>query len=254
MRSIWKGNIKFAVVTIPAKLYSPTDDKRVSFHQIHGECGSRIQMPKWCPKCERKVEASELAKGYELAKDQHIILEESDFESLPLKSVKTIEVVEFVDQTKIDILAFSDSYYLTCEDVGTMAFQLVREVMATANLVAIARLTYREREHLSVVRPYNGIMLLQTLHYADEVRDWRELKPREVTVSDRELEMALMLVKAFTVSEFEHTKYHDNYREALEKLIEAKMTGQVLQVEAEQKPVTDIAEALMASLKMVGVK
>jgi DNA end-binding protein Ku len=241
------------MVAIPAKLYTATDDNKVSLHQYHAKCGSRIQMPKWCPVCESKVEATEIRKGYEISDSQHIILEESDFESLPLKSLKQIEVVEFTDRSRIDIRCFDSCYFLTCEDTGAKAFTLFLKAMEKANIVAIAKLTYREREHLASIRPYDGIMLLNTLHYADELRPYGELKPRAVAVSDNELELALMLIDKMR-GDFDLAKYHDDYREALEKLIEAKLTGQVLPVEAQPAPVSDVADALLKSLQLVGVK
>jgi len=210
-------------------------------------------MPKWCPVCEQKLDTSEIKRGYEISDTQHIILEETDFQSLPLKSLKQIEVVEFVGSTGIDIRAYTDCYFLSCEDVGAKAFTLFLKAMESANLVAIAKLTYREREHLSAIRPYDGIMLLQTLHYADELRPYEELKPRAVAVSDREMEMALALIKAMT-GEFELAKYHDDYREALEQLIEAKLAGEVITAPVEQAPVSDVADALIKSLNLLGVK
>lgn len=255
MRSIWTGSINFGMVSIPAKLYTATDDRRVPFHQYHAECGSRIQMPRWCPVCERKLETAEIERGYEISETRHIILEETDFQSLPLKSLKQIEVVEFVDSASIDIRAYADCYFLSCEDVGVKAFNLLLKAMEKVKLVAIAKLTYREREHLSAIRPYDGIMLLQTLHYADELRPHDELKPRQMAmISDREMEMALALVKAMT-AEFELANYHNDYREALEQLIEAKLDGKVITpIVPELAPVTDVAEALIQSLKLVGVK
>jgi len=253
MRSIWKGSINFGMVAIPAKLFSATDDNRVSLHQYHAECGSRIQMPKWCPNCQRKLEAQEIKKGYELGENQHIILEEQDFQSLPLKSLKTIEVMEFTDRSRIDIRCFDDCYFLTCEDTGAKAFTLFLKAMEKANVVAIAKLTYREREHLASIRPYDGVMLLHTLHYADELRPYEELKPRAVAISDKEMELALMLVDKMR-GDFEPGKYHDEYREALEKLIEAKLAGEVITAPAEKPPVVDVAEALLQSISLVGAK
>jgi len=259
MRSIWKGSINFGMVAIPAKLYTATDDLRVSFHQYHKDCGSRIQMPKWCPVCPdpvtnapgRRIEASEIQRGYELNKEQHIILEDADFWSLPLKSIKQIEVVEFVEATKIDMRAYDSCYYLTCEAPGTKAFLLFLKAMQTAKLVGIAKLAYRDKEHLSVIRPFNGIMLLRTLHYADELKPYKELIPMQgAMITDRETEMALTLVNAMK-GEFNLAKYHDDYREALERLIEAKIAGEVVAAPAEQAPISDVADALMASLKLV---
>ena len=253
MRSIWKGSINFGMVAIPAKLYSSSDSKKVSFHQYHADCGSRIQMPKWCAVCNRKVETTEIKKGYEVSEDQHIILEESDFASLPLKSLKQIEVVEFVDGKDIDLRCYSDCYFLSCEDIGAKAFMLFLSAMQKLNVVGIAKLCYREREHLSVIRAYDSVMLLQTLHYADELRPYDEIKPRQVALSDKELELAQSLVKAM-VAEFDLTSYHNEYKEAVERLIEAKLNGEIITSPEEKAPVSDVADALIKSLEMVGVR
>lgn len=253
MRSIWKGTVNFGMVSIPTKLYPATDNKRINFHQIHSDCGSRIQMPKWCPVCERKVEPSELKKGYEVSKDQYVILEESDFEALPLNSLKTVEVMEFVDGSQIDTRCYSDCYLLTCEDTGAKAFSLFLSVMGKLNLVGIAKLTYRDREHLSVIRPYDSVMLLQTLHYADELRPYDEIKPRAVTLSDKEVELAERLVKAM-IADFDITKYHNDYKEALEELIGAKMNGEAITAPVGKPAISDVADALIASLDLVRAK
>jgi len=254
MRSVWKGSLGFGMVSIPTKLYPATENKRISFHQIHSECGSRIKMPKWCPVCDRAVESFELKKGYEISKDQHIILDEGDFEALPLNSLKTIEVVEFVDGADIDTRCYSDCYLLSCEDTGSKAFTLFLNAMTKLNLVGIAKLTYRDREHLSAIQPYDGIMLLQTLHYADELRAYDEIKPREVTISEKESDLAESLVKAM-IAKFELAKYQNEYREALMQLIEAKMSGEVITAPTANKPpVGDVADQLIASLNLVGVK
>ena len=243
------------VVSIPAKLFSPTEDKRVSFHQLHGECGSRLQMPKWCPNCNRKVESAEVKKGYEVAKGQNIMLEDTDFQNLPLKSLKSIEIVEFVQERQIDIRAFADYYFLSCEDIGAKPFALLMSAMKKADLMAIAKLCYREREHLSAIRPYNGIMLLHTLHYADELRPYEEIRPAQVSLSEKDSELAQMLVDRMR-GDFDLSKYHDDYREALERMIEAKLMGKTEAVitEPEKAPVADVAQALMQSLEMLGVK
>jgi DNA end-binding protein Ku len=264
MRSIWTGSITFGMVSIPAKLYTATDDRKVPLHQYHAECESRIKMPKVCPKCDgsKKVAdilerdfAAEIRRGYEISEDRHAILEDTDFQSLPLKSLKQIEVVEFADHTRIDVRAYDACYFLSCEDAGTKAFTLFLKAMETANLVAIAKLAYREREHLSAIRPYGGVMLLQTLHYADELKPYEGIKPRHMAlISDKEMEMAITLVKAMK-AEFDLAKYHDEYREALEQVIEAKLEGKVITAPEEVKPpVEDVAAALIASLDLVGVK
>jgi DNA end-binding protein Ku len=250
-RSIWKGAINFAMVSIPCKLYSATDELKISLHQYHRDCGSRISMPKFCPGCNKMLEAQDITKGYEVG-EGYVPVSEADLQSLPLKSVKAIEVVEFVDGGQIDIRCYDKPYFLAADEVGHRAYKLFLMAMEKANLVAVAKLAYREREHLAVVRPYSGVMLLQTLHYADELRDYDDLRPREPLISQKEVELTTNLVKAMSVPQFELAKYHDEYREALEKLIEARIAGEVLPtVEAQPAPVSDVAEALIASLNLI---
>lgn len=253
-RSIWKGAITFGMVAIPAKLYSATEDAKISLHQYHRECGSRISMPKFCPQCQQMLQPDDITKGYEVG-DGYVPLSEQDFQTLPLKSVKTIEVVEFVDASQIDIRCFTKPYFLAADEAGHKAYKLFLMAMEQANLVAVAKLAYREREHLTIIRPFDGVMLLQTLHYADEIRDYQDLRPQEYPISDREQELALSLVRAMSTAQFELGKYHDDYRHALEQLIEAKIAGEVLPTaEPQMAPVTDVADALLASLELVGSK
>jgi len=136
MRSIWKGSVNFGMVAIPAKLYSSSEDKKVSFNQYH-ECGCRIQIPNWCTTCNRKVEPGEIKKGYEISQDQHIILEDSDFASLPLKTLKTIEVMEFVKRAEVDDRRFDASYLMSVEDIGAEAFNLFLSAIEGLGVVGV---------------------------------------------------------------------------------------------------------------------
>lgn len=252
-RSIWKGTISFGLVVIPAKLYTATEDKRVNFHQVHRECMTRIKMPRWCPTCERMLEGAEIQKVYELAENQYIPFEDADFESLPLKSLKVIEVESFVEPGGLDPRVFEKSYYLIPEDVGLKAFQLLRLAMEKKGLCAVAKLTYREREHLAIVRPYDRGMLLQTLYYADELRsiDFSVLN-QQAMISEKEMTSAMALLEAMTAS-FDLSRHHDDYREALYKLIEAKMEGKTVTAPAapEATSAIDLDAALQASIEAI---
>ena len=253
-RSIWKGAISFGMVAIPSKLYSATEDTDISLHQYHKECGSRISMPKYCGTCQKMLTTADITRGYEVG-DSYVPLTEADFQSLPLKSVKTIEVVEFVDENQIDLRCYDKPYFLASDEGGYKAYKLFVQAMAEAKLVAVAKLAYLEKERLSVVRPYQGVMMLQTLRYAEELKDFADLRPVEYPVSDKELNLAVSLVKAMAVPQFDLTKYHDEYRQALERLIEAKIAGEALPVAQEAPaPVSDVADALLASLKLVEAK
>ena len=253
-RSIWKGAITFGMVAIPSKLYSATEDVDISLHQYHKDCGRRISMPKYCGTCQKMLATADITKGYEVG-DSYVPLTESDFQSLPLKSVKTIEVVEFVDESQIDIRCYDKPYFLGSDEGGYKAYRLFVQAMAESRLVAVAKLAYRERERLAIVRPYQGVMMLQTLRYAEELKDCSDLKPPAYAISEKEQNLAVSLVKAMAVPQFDLSKYHDEYRQALEKLIEAKITGEALPVAQEAPaPVSDVADALLASLKLVEAK
>ena len=253
-RSIWKGAITFGMVAIPSKLYSATEDVDISLHQYHKDCGRRISMPKYCGTCQKMLATADITKGYEV-RDSYVPLTESDFQSLPLKSIKTIEVVEFVDESQIDIRCYDKPYFLGSDEGGYKAYRLFVQAIAESKLVAVAKLAYRERERLAIVRPYQGVMMLQTLRYAEELKDCSDLKPPEYAISEKEQNLAVSLVKAMAVPQFDLSKYHDEYCQALEKLIEAKIAGEALPVAQEgPTPVSDVADALLASLKLVEAK
>jgi len=257
-RSIWKGTISFGMVAIPAKLYSATEDQKVELHQAHRECMTRIKMPRWCPTCDRKVEGEEILRVYELAKDQYVPLDESDFQTLPLKSLKVVEVDSFVNADNIDPRLFDKSYFLVPEDVGLKAFHLLRKAMEKSKLAAVAKLGYRDREHLALVCPHGRGMLLQTLHYADELRSIEDFSilSQEAMISEKEMASALALVEALKVEDFDLSKYHNEYREALIGLIEAKMQGKVVTAPTAPKATSasDLDAALQASIDAIAAR
>ena len=255
-RSIWKGSITFGMVSIPSKLYSATSDQDVGLHQYHKACNGRVRQPKYCPQCEAMLETADITKGYELGDGSFVPLSEADLASLPLKSIKKIEVVEFVPASQIDTRGVAKSYFVGVgEPEGHKAYQLLLLAMEKANLVAVAKLGYREKEHLTTIRPYDGVLLLQTLLYAEDLRSYDDFKPQEYPISDREIELAVSLVKAMASSEFHLENYQNEYQKALQSLIEAKLIGEALPTaEEEAPPVEDVAEALLASLELVGAK
>jgi len=248
-RAIWKGTMGFGMVSVPVKLYSGTEEKAVHFNQLHRDCNTRIQMPRWCPTCDRKVEQAEIVKGYPVGDDQYVLMEEADFASLPVKSLKSIDVVAFVEGGQIDSRHYKSSYFVAPDDAGVKAFSLFLQAMGKVNMVGICKLGYREREHLAVIRAYSGVILLQTLYYADELRKADEVAPKLADVSDREMEMAITLLQTLQTPTPNLDQYQDEYRETLLKVIEAKLNGVVLTVEAAQEePKMDMMDALMASI------
>ena len=234
IRSVWKGTVGFGMVSIPVKLYGAVEEQAVRFNTLHRECGGRIQMPRWCPNCERRLETTEMVKGYPVADDKFVILEDQDFQSLPVKSLKNIEVVEFVDAA------------------GMKAFALLMRGMEQVGKVAVAKLSMREREHLCTIRPFGDVLLLQTLYWADELRDAGAVKVSLPQVTEQELKMAVALVNALE-GEGDLSGYKDEYREALVRLIEARLNGEVFQAAPveEAKPTEDVLAGLMASVEAV---
>jgi len=254
IRSLWKGTISFGMVAIPAKLFTAADDKKVQLHLLHRSCQTRIQLPKWCPSCQQKVEPTDLQRVYEFAKGQYVPLEDADLEKLPLKTLKTVEVVEFVDPKGIDPRAVEKSFFLAPdEEMGGKAFCLLLKAMEATGLCAVAKLARGEREHLALLRPYGKLLLLQTLFYADELRDPGVIPAPEMAVSERELAMALNLVKALRVEKLDLSKFHDDYREAFYTLIEAKIAGKELKAVEAPVPTgaVDLESSLMASIEAI---
>ena len=248
VRSTWKGAISCGPMNIPCKLYPATDEKTLHFNQIHS-CGSRIKMPKSCPQCQREVDSAELKKGYEWTKGQYVILEQHELEALKLKSVKAVEILEFV-MDAFDPRVVSKSYFLAPEETGLKAFAILTRAMEETGLAAIGKVVMREREHLVAMRPFEGILLLQTLFYQDELRDSQEVKPDAVAVLEREVELGKSLVSAL-VGDGDLSKYRSGYRDALNQLIEAKLSGQV--IEAPELPTpqeaVDLVEQLTAAVQ-----
>lgn len=254
MRSIWKGSVSFGMVTIPTKLYTATEDKTVRFHQVHRDCMTRIKMPRWCPTCNKQLEAPEIQRVYELAEGQYVPFEDDDFQALPLKSLKVVELEAFIDPSKMDPRVFEKSYFLVPDEAGVKAFQLLREAMEKKGLCAVARLAYREREHLSLIRPYGRVMLLQTMFYADELRAAEfPIAGQQAMVSEKEAAMAVQLVEALKLERFDLSQYKDEYRHALYQMIEAKIEGK--EVARVEEPVatsaTDLAGSLQASIEAI---
>ena len=249
-KSIWKGAMGFGMVSVPVKLYSATEEKTVHFNQLHKDCQTRIQMPRWCPTCDRKVEQAEIVKGYPIGDEKWLVMDTSDFTSLPVKSLKTIDVVAFVEGDQIDPRHYNKPYFLAPEDAGTKAFSLFLQAMGKVNMVGICKLGYREKEHLATIRAFGGVILLQTLYYADELRNADEVSPKLVDVSDKEMEMAITLLQTLQTPNVNLDQYQDEYRVALLDRIQAKLNGQPITVAeaAPEEPRMDLVDALMASI------
>jgi len=248
-RSIWGGVISFGMVSIFVKLYAATESRDVSFHLLHKECNNRLKQLRWCPPCEREVAWEEAARGYEYAKDQHVVISDEDFEKLPLPSKQTVELSAFIEAREIDPLYYERSYYLEPEATGVKPFALLMRALTEKGLIVVAKIAIRSKEQLCCLRPHNGTLILETMFYPDEIRVTTGQVPPEVKVSQRELEMAFTLIDLLS-QPFQPVGYRDGYREALMEIIEAKLGGQEIEGArpAPAKPV-DLMAALRASVE-----
>ncbi len=251
---MWKGSVSFGLVSIPVRLYVATESKGVSFHQLCPEHNSRIRYKRWCETGDHEVAFGEIRKGYEVGRDTYVIVEDSDLDNLPLPTARTIEIQEFVPEGGIEPgLYYKGAYYMEPEEAGRKAYHLLREALADTERVAVAKIALRDREHLCALHSLDGMMLLNTLYWPDEIRSAEGLAGIEadVKINPRELQMAKSLIENLAEESFEPERYHDDYREALEAVVKAKLEGEEAfeapRVEAEPK-VMDLMEALKASV------
>jgi DNA end-binding protein Ku len=253
-RSMWRGAIQFGLVTIPVKLYLATESRAgLSFNLLHEEDLQRIQMKVHCPE-HGEIPRSETVRGYEWSKGRYVVIEEDDFDSVPLKTVRAIEIEQFVPaarETHSSVFV-RQPYYVEPEPVGRKAFALLRTVLEEAGLQAICKIVLKDREHLAALDPFGSTLLLSTLYWPDEVRDPGELDlpAADTDVKPAEMVMARQLVEALT-GEFDPSQYRDEYREALMRVIEAKVKGEPVEAPTPQEEpsrLTDLMAVLEASV------
>ena len=253
MRSIWKGAISFGLVSIPVKLYSATEEKDVSFHQVHRDDGGRIRYKRVCQIDGEEVAYSDIAKGYELPSGEVVVLTDEDFSDLPLSTSRAIDVLEFVPLDQVDPMYFSKSYYLEPEGQGAKPYVLLREALENSGRVALVKVALRSRESLATLRVRHGVFVLEMMLWPDEIRepDFAFLD-EDIDVRKQELAMAESLIESLS-GDFEPEQYSDNYREALQALIEAKVEGREVvqppEAATDSGTVVDLMAALRASVE-----
>ncbi|MDQ2853879.1 MAG: Ku protein [Chloroflexota bacterium] len=252
-RSMWRGAIQFGLVTIPVKLYLATETGGIGFNMLHASCGNRIQMKIYCPFHDAIVPRSETVRGYEWSKGKYVVLDDSDFEAVPLKTVRAIEIEMVVDARREGqgVEFVKQAYYLEPDPIGHKAFELLRQVLAEKEKTAICKIVLKDREQLAALNPYSKTMLLTTLHWPDEVRSLEELNipDEEIEVKPAERKMAEQLIESMT-GEFNADDYQDDYRKALMAVIEAKVGGEapVAAQKVEPTRIGDLMAALEASV------
>jgi len=251
-RSIWKGAVSFGLVTIPVKVYGATEEKDISFRQVHRADQGRIRYKRVCEACGEEVPFAEIVKGYEAADGRLAILEPEDFADLPAADGKAVEVVQFVDVDEIDPTYFARTYFLEAEKVGTKPYVLLREALAETGKAAVVKVALRSRETLALIRPVGEVLRMHTMLWPDELRDGDFAAPAdEVKVNDAEVGMARAFIEQLS-GDWDPAAFTDGYREALEKVIEAKLDGVELPASPEapkEAQVVDLVAALRASVE-----
>jgi DNA end-binding protein Ku len=249
-RSMWKGAISFGLVTIPVSVYPATEEKTLRFNQLHDDDGGRIRMKRTCSVDGEEVGYEHIVKGYEYEKDKYVVLTEDDFDKVPVASSRAIDIVQFVDLEDIDPIMYKKTYYLIPEETGAKAYALLREAMSQVNKVGIAKVSFRDKEHLSALRFKDDAFVLETMYWPDEIReaDFGGVDV-EGKVTGQELEMARQLIDSLA-GEWTPESFSDEYREGLLQIVEAKLNGQEIEVVAAEPTakVVDLMEALKASV------
>jgi len=251
VKTIWKGAISFGLVTIPVRVYGATEAKSLRFHQLHEPDGGRIRYKRVCSVDGEEVEYSEIVKGYEYEKDHYVTLTDEELDSLPVKTAKAIEIERFVDAEEIDPIYFQKAYYLVPEGTGVKAYHLLREAMADDGKVALAKVAFRDKEHLATLRLRDNVFVLETMYWPDEIRTPKfDVLDESVELRAQEIRMARSLIDSLTDA-FEPQEFTDDYRAALEELVQKKIQGEEITYteDAEPSKVVDLMEALKASVE-----
>ena len=249
-RSIWRGVMSFGMVAIPVRLYLATEStSKVSFNLLCPDHKSRIKNKRWCVEGDHEVAWGDVVRGYEYEKGSYVELDDKDFERLPRRSSKAIDISGFVKEEEVPgALYFQSAYYLEPEKAAAKPYALLNQTLEKTGRVAIAKFALRDRERLVSVRPLDGTLLLNTLHWPDEIRKTEDLDiPDEVKVSPAELKMAENLVNMMA-TEFEPEEYKDEYKEAVMKLVEAKVEKREV-IEAPEPEAETTVVDLMSALK-----
>lgn len=250
-RSMWKGAISFGLVTIPVSVFPATEEKSLKFNQIHEPDGGRIRYKRVCSIDGEEVPFEEIVKGYEVDKDQYVLLTDEDFDAVPVESSRAIDIQQFVDLEEIDPILYKKSYYLVPEETGAKAYALLRKAMSKDGKVGIAKVSFRDKEHLAALRFVDKVFVLETMYWPDEIRDAEfEGLDQDAKVREQEVEMARTLIENLT-DPWDPGQYTDAYREALLQLVERKIAGEEIEVidEAPTAKVVDLMEALRASVE-----
>ncbi len=259
MKALWSGSIVIGFINIPVKLYSMQKDHEISFRLIHRECGTPINYKKWCPHCKREVKDEEIVKGFELVKGEYVIVEDEELEKLKPKSSKQIKIDTFVNFFEVDPHYFNKSYILI-PNKSEEAYSVILKAMEEKGKAALGRMILRKKEFPVLIHPYNGALVLTTLHYKDEIIDPRHLlETLGISLEkakNEEVELAKMIIEQLT-GPVELEKYKDEFAEAVKELVKRKARGEkniVLEKPEEAEEIKNLMEALEATMRVLKKK
>jgi DNA end-binding protein Ku len=255
-RSMSTATISFGLVTVPIRLYAASETQSaVSFNLLHEKCNSRLKQQYICTKDEEIVTRDQMVKGYEFAKDQYVVFTEDEIKSMAEEASKTIEITEFVPLAKVDPIYFEGAYYLGPDKGGEKAYRLLSEAMRQTGRCALAKYAARGKQYLVLMRPVENGLIMQVLHYADEVRPFSEIPVGDAVVEEPELKLAVQLIEQIATDEFHPESYVDDVRTRYHEAIQRKVEGQEVTAQAPEAPkgqIIDLMEALKASLAQKG--
>ena len=251
-RSLWKGAISFGLISIPVKVYGATEEKDLSFNQVHAADGGRVKYKRVCEKCGEEVPFAEIAKAWTAADGRVAVLDKKDFDELPLPSNKAVEVVQFVDVEAVDPTYFDKTYVLEADGPGAKPYVLLRDAMRQTGRAAVVKVALRQKENIALIRSRDDVLILHTMLWPDEIRDVSFAAPSDdIQASDPEVAMATSFIKELE-AEFDPGMFTDAYREALEKVVESKLSGVPMEQAGddtgETAEVVDLVAALKASV------
>ncbi|MGH9523365.1 MAG: Ku protein [Terriglobales bacterium] len=245
--SMWSGYLTFGLISMPVRLYAGARGARIGFHMLHRDDNTRIKQQLYCPADERVVGRDEIVKGYEYRKGEYVVIEPDEIKRIEPKTSKAMEILEFVPADEVDPIYFDTSYYLVPEEAGRRPYALLARTLEQSKMVGVAKLTMHNREYTVVLRPYKSGILLQTIYYADEVRELEQFGTEDVEVREGEMKVAHQLIKALE-GEFKPEQFHDTFEENVKKLIQAKLEGKEVAAVEKPRPKAQVVD-LMAALK-----
>ena len=253
--AIWSGAINFGLVTIPVKLYTAVRGNDLRFNFLHKKDEGRIFNERHCSVCDEKVEYADLVRGYEYEKGRYVVINDDDLKAVRPEATQSVQIVEFVDLDQIDPMFFDTPYYLEPEKKGRHAYALLREALTDANKVGIASVVIRSREHLAALRPHGEALVLELMHFNDEIVEQSgfDFPALSEKVADAEKKVAKLLIDTMSVEEFDPEKFHDKYKEDVLAMIEARAEGQEVTAPAYERPaatnVVNLMDVLQRSLE-----